>query len=150
MLQLLELAILGVHSAKGWPSTAKAAGSSGNLLQSAPHRLAWRQPARRAPALPLDPPTGLPVSEIACSSLPCGASRLHPPPGRTASVLASPGKAQLIVRPVLTRLLGALALAARCAAHVVLLSETPRVHRPQLGQPLLDRSELPLDLFGIN
>jgi hypothetical protein len=50
-----------------------------------------------------------------------------------------PGEAQLVVRPVLLRLLGVFAAAPRRATHVVLLTDAAGMQRPQF-------EELPLQL----
>jgi hypothetical protein len=56
------------------------------------------------------------------------------------AAFAPPRVVQMIIRPMLLGVLRVLAVAARRAAHVVLLGQTPRPHRAEFAQ-------LPLNLF---
>src|SRR5271170_1263742 len=79
---------------------------------------------------------------------------LHPldpfQPHETRRALPPPGVAQLIVGPMLLRLLGIFAAARGLPAHVVLLPQAARMHRPQVGQPVLERFDSALDFSKIN
>jgi hypothetical protein len=65
---------------------------------------------------------------------------------KPAAALPTPAIAQLVVRPMSTGILRVLAVAAGSAADIVLLADTSRVHRPQVGQFLFDLLHSWLDL----
>ncbi|MDP7497702.1 MAG: hypothetical protein QGI77_14780 [Roseibacillus sp.] len=65
------------------------------------------------------------------------------------AVPASGGITQIVIRPVLLRVLRLLARAAGGPADVVLFAQAARMQTPQLAQLLLDRFNPPVDLFLI-
>jgi len=69
-------------------------------------------------------------------------------PHKPAGALAGPDIAQLIVGPVLARLLGVFAAARRVPTDVELFPEAAGVHRPHLRQALLDLLDPSLDWAG--
>ena len=59
-------------------------------------------------------------------------------PDKQGAALAAPAVAELVVGPMLLRILRILAVASRRAADVVLLADAARVHRSELGKLAFD------------
>src|ERR1019366_1373725 len=141
-----------VSSSSSRPATIsrKAAGSFGNLLWSISIALLRRRPLgllqldRQSHPLVDQFPQPLVVGHLLAHL--GQALRPH----ETRAALAPPRIAELMVRSVLARLLGILALAARRAAHVVLLAEAAGMHGPQFGQALLEFFDLVFNLLRLH
>jgi hypothetical protein len=67
-------------------------------------------------------------------------------PHETSAALAAPGKAEVVVGPVLLGILGIFAAAAGLAANVVLLAQAPGMHRSQSSQLLFHLLDPVFDL----
>ena len=65
-------------------------------------------------------------------------------PHETSAALAAPGKAELVLGPVLLGILGIFAAATGLAANVVLLAQAPGMHRSQSSQLLFHLTFFPV------